>query len=254
MLPDVLDESFLAGCEGRGRSARIESSRRSKSEPGATAPSRRLERVVGGSRRQHEMALVEIAAEPRGPPLDVAERGAAGELLEEVLDQVLLREALDQLDLLDRDSRLVRHGPRQVDLRRAVRRAAGRGARRSRRAASATDAWRPLRAISGPSPASVSVARASAPGGAEARSCELLAARVEEVEMAGGRAEELDDCGTRPRAGARRASRRGRSSRRAASAARARRPGAGSPRRGGRSRSRRPRATRSRRGSRPPIR
>ena len=96
-------------------SARIESSRRSKSDRGAHREHRLLEAVRRWSGSQHDVALVEIAAEPRGPALDVPERRPRGELLEEVLDQVLLGEALDQLDLLDRHCRLAGDGPGQVD-------------------------------------------------------------------------------------------------------------------------------------------
>jgi len=70
---------------------------------------RLLEPVVRRGGREHEMRSLEIAAEPRCSALDVAERGASGELLEEVLDQVLLREPLDQFDLLDRDGGLIGH-------------------------------------------------------------------------------------------------------------------------------------------------
>ncbi len=66
--------------------------------------------------REHDVALVEVAAEPRRPALEPGERLPAGELLEEVLDQVLLGQALDQLDLLERDRGLVGHGAREVDL------------------------------------------------------------------------------------------------------------------------------------------
>ena len=39
-----------------------------------------------------------------------------GELLEEVLDQVLLGEPLEHLDLLDRDSRLIGDRAREIEL------------------------------------------------------------------------------------------------------------------------------------------
>src|SRR6266511_2057686 len=90
------------------------------------APRRRrgnrlLERVVDRGGGEHDVALVEVAAEAGGPPFEVAGHTAPGELLEEVLDQVLLGEPLDQLDLLQRDGGLVRRRAGELDLRRALR-------------------------------------------------------------------------------------------------------------------------------------
>ena len=69
-----------------------------------------LDRLVRRCDLDDEVRAVEIAVEARGPSLDGAEDVASRELLEEVLDQVLLGEPLDELDLLDRDRRLVRGG------------------------------------------------------------------------------------------------------------------------------------------------
>ncbi len=82
---------------------------------------RTLELVGGRGGGEDEIALVEVAAEPGGAALEPGQRLAPGELLEEVLDQVLLREALDEVDLLQRDRCLVRDGAGEVDLRRAGR-------------------------------------------------------------------------------------------------------------------------------------
>ena len=78
--------------------------------------------LVGGRRgREDDVALVEVAAQPGGPALEPWDRLPAGELLEEVLDEVLLRQSLDQLDLLDRHGDLVGDDAREVDLRGAGR-------------------------------------------------------------------------------------------------------------------------------------
>jgi hypothetical protein len=66
--------------------------------------------------------VVEVAAEAGGAALEPRDRLPARQLLEEVLDQVLLREPLDQLDLLDRHRGLVGDGAGEVDLRRPRRR------------------------------------------------------------------------------------------------------------------------------------
>ena len=113
----TLASSALLAVGGTRRSARSESSRRSKSEPGSSRREGALELVGGRRGGEHDVALVEVAAEPRRPALEPGERLAAGELLEEVLDQVLLGQALDQLDLLERDGGLVGDGAREVDLR-----------------------------------------------------------------------------------------------------------------------------------------
>src|SRR5262249_14596706 len=99
-------DRVVAAIEQRARSERRE---------------RALELVGRRGRRDHEVARVEVAPEPRRPLLEAAQHLAAGELLEEVLDQVLLGQALDQLDLLDRDGGLVRHRPGEVDRGSPVR-------------------------------------------------------------------------------------------------------------------------------------
>jgi hypothetical protein len=66
------------------------------------------------------MGLLEVARQPLGPALELGDRPlAAGELLEEVLDEVLLCQPLDQLDLLERDGGLIGDGSGEVDLRRS---------------------------------------------------------------------------------------------------------------------------------------
>src|SRR3990170_8687247 len=78
------------------------------------------ERVTGRLGDENDVRLVEIAAEARRPTLEVAARASARELLEEVLDQVLLRELLDHLDLLDADRDLAGDGTGELDANAAV--------------------------------------------------------------------------------------------------------------------------------------
>ncbi len=112
---DVLDQLFRAGRgDAHQRSHGIVSS--IEERPGSSGAEQTLEAIVGRSCGDDEVALVEIAPEACRAPLQIAEDGASGQLLEEVLDEVLLRQPIDQLDLLDRDSGLVCDGPRQVDL------------------------------------------------------------------------------------------------------------------------------------------
>src|SRR5207248_7668365 len=66
-----------------------------------------FERVVHAYCRENELRHGEVAAESPCPTLDRLAATMLGELLEEVLDQVLLGQTLEHLDLLDRDSRLV---------------------------------------------------------------------------------------------------------------------------------------------------
>ena len=66
------------------------------------------------------MRLVEVAPEPRGASFEVTARVPAGELLEEVLDEVLLGELLDHLNLLDPDGNLARHRATQLDTRASL--------------------------------------------------------------------------------------------------------------------------------------
>src|SRR5262245_46451408 len=84
-------------------------------------PQRALEPVVRGLRDDDQVRKLEIAAEPRGAALEIAALPPAGELLEEVLDQVLLRELLDDLDLLQPDGDLPRDRARELDARAALR-------------------------------------------------------------------------------------------------------------------------------------
>src|SRR3990170_7267467 len=79
------------------------------------------ERVTGRLGDENDVRLVEIAAEARRPTLEVAARASARELLEEVLDQVLLRELLDHLDLLDADGDLAGDGATELDADAALR-------------------------------------------------------------------------------------------------------------------------------------
>src|SRR5207245_4484094 len=66
----------------------------------------------------NHMRLVEIDPEPLCARADVPEDLPAGELLEEILDQVLLRQPFDQLDLLDRERRLVGDRAGEIELAR----------------------------------------------------------------------------------------------------------------------------------------
>ena len=63
------------------------------------------------------MRRVEVATQAGGPAFDGAALVACREILEEVLDQVLLGQALDQVDLLDPDGSLARDGAREIDRR-----------------------------------------------------------------------------------------------------------------------------------------
>ena len=76
---------------------------------------RALERLVGGLGDEHEMRLREVAAQASRAPLEVTARPTTCELLEEVLDQVLLRQLLDHLNLLEPDGHLARDGPAELD-------------------------------------------------------------------------------------------------------------------------------------------
>ena len=103
--------------EQRSRRVVLPVEHRPRCDPGERA----FQPVAGGHRGKHDVRIVEIDRQPLCPDCDVAEHRAARELLEEVLDQVLLREALDHLDLLDSDRDLVRDGAREIELRRAMR-------------------------------------------------------------------------------------------------------------------------------------
>ena len=66
--------------------------------------------VVVGDRAggEDEVRLGEIASEPDGPALDVPTRAAAGKLVQKVLREISLREALDEPDLADPHRQLTR--------------------------------------------------------------------------------------------------------------------------------------------------
>ena len=160
------------------------------------------------SRSQPRRAARPSRSPPHAPPR---------ELLEEVLDQVLLGQPLDQLDLLDRDSRLVRDGAREVDLGRPLGRSAGRAAPRSRRAgrrrsSSGRCGRSPARARRAPSVVARPRSRAATRRAAGAPRRPRRAGRG--GRQAAPRSSTLR--AGRPQGGARRASRPGRSSRRAA--------------------------------------
>ena len=188
------------------------------------------------------MRLAEIAAEARGATLEIAARAAAGELLEEVLDQVLLRELLDDLDLLDPHGDLARDRAAELDAgapfgdEQADQLAGGDERDREPAAAATACELRPELGETERLPRAAGL-RIAGP------QVELLARRVEQVHVARARREERTRVQRRPSPAARRARRRARSPPRARSAARAPRRGAASPRRGGRSRSRSRRAT-----------
>ena len=82
---------------------------------GSREPERAFERVVRRFGDENGVRLGQVAAEASGAPLEVAPRPAARELLEEVLDQVLLRELLDDLHLLETDGDLARDGAAELD-------------------------------------------------------------------------------------------------------------------------------------------
>ena len=87
-----------------------------RASPAPRPPGARSSWSSAGRGGEDDVPLVEVAAQPGGAALESRERLAAGELLEEVLDQVLLGQALDQLDLLERDRGLVGDGASEVDL------------------------------------------------------------------------------------------------------------------------------------------
>src|SRR5207237_6363367 len=62
-----------------------------------------FERVVHAQRGDDEVRRVEVAAEPPRAAFDDLAAAALGELLEEVLNQVLLGQPVEHLGLLDRD-------------------------------------------------------------------------------------------------------------------------------------------------------
>ena len=76
---------------------------------------RAVEGLVRGLRDESDVRLGQVAAETRRPSFEVSAGTAAGELLEEVLDQVLLGQLLDQLHLLDADRDLARDRASELD-------------------------------------------------------------------------------------------------------------------------------------------
>ena len=135
------------------------------------------------------MRLVEVAAEPRGAPLEVAARAAAGELLEEVLDEVLLRELLDHLHLLDPDRDLARDRAAELDARAAL------GDEQTDELAVRDERDGQSRAATAACELGAELGEPErlprAPGLGIARDpVELLACRVEEVDVAGAGAEQ----------------------------------------------------------------
>ena len=135
------------------------------------------------------MRLVEIAAEPRRAAFEIATRAPSRELLEEVLDEVLLRELLDDLNLLDADGDLARDCPAELDPGAALgnEKADELAARDERDGeAGAATAARELRselreAERRPRAARLGIARLEV---------EFLAGRVEQIDVAGTRGEE----------------------------------------------------------------
>ena len=84
---------------------------------GAECPGERLAPRLGD---EDDVRLLEVAPEPRGASFEVTARVPAGKLLEEVLDEVLLRELLDYLNLLDPDGDLTRDRSSQLDARASL--------------------------------------------------------------------------------------------------------------------------------------
>ncbi len=150
---------------------------------------RARERVAPGLRDEDDVRLVEVAAEPRRAPFEVASRATAGELLEEVLDEVLLRELLDDLHLLDPHRDLARDRAAELDARAAL------GDEQADQLAVRDERDGESRA-----PASARELRAEL-GEPERLTCrsrlgvardpvELLARRIEQIDVAGARGEQ----------------------------------------------------------------
>ena len=148
-----------------------------------------LEHVVRWLGDEHHVRKVEVAAESRGTSLQVSTRPPARELLEEVLDQVLLRELVDDLDLLDPHRNLTRDRATELDARASLGdeqpdELAVRDERHCKpaAAASASQLWPELReAERGARGAGLGVA---------CEALELLARRLEEIDVAGARGEQ----------------------------------------------------------------
>ena len=241
----IRSTSEASPVEGTRRSARLESSRWSNRDPGSRGPERLLDRLVGRRDLDDDVRAVEVAAEPRGTPFDGAEDVAAGELLEEVLDQVLLRQPLDQLDLLDRHRGLVRGRAREIDLGRPF------GADQPEELVVCDDRDGDAGGAAAPRQLGPELGEAgSSRAPPRRREPRLSAGAPPSRRRAGTRGR--SGCGAagvfarRPPAGLRRAAVPARASRPAPSGARARPPAGASPRTGARSRSRPRRARRSR--------
>ncbi len=135
------------------------------------------------------MRLVEVAAETGSAPFEISARAPAGELLEEVLDQVLLRELLDDLDLLDRDRDLARDAAPELHAAAGLR-------DEQPDQLSVRDEWdgeARAPAAAGELRAELRQAERLPRGpllGVAGDALELLAARVEEIHVAGARAEQ----------------------------------------------------------------
>ena len=84
-----------------GTSARIASSPRCTIVPGNSADERGLEALVGRLGHQHDVRLLQVAAETCRATVEFRSGPALRELVEEVRDQVPLGQALDQPHLLD---------------------------------------------------------------------------------------------------------------------------------------------------------
>ena len=155
-----------------------------------------LESVVGRLGDQHDVREVEVAAESRGPPLQISTRPSARELLEEVLDQVLLRELLDDLDLLDPHRDLARDRATELDARASL------GDEQPDELAVRDERHREPAAAASASKLGAELGeaerRARGAGlGVACEALELLARRLEEIDVAGARGEQrtcaLDD-------------------------------------------------------------
>ncbi len=230
-------QRVLAAVEERSRRERCE---------------RALEGVLDRLRSEHHVRLVEVASETGGPTFEIGPSPPAGELLEEVLDQVLLRQALDQLDLLDADRSLVRDRTGEGDGGRAL------GDEQPEQLLARRRAARRRAAAAAPHELGTELREAEALRPVRVRGSRCHAHRAPRSRRRGGRGAQRSRPGgpelaPSRRAAGGRASRRRRSPRRARSALRARPPAAASRRTTARSRSPPRRATRSTRGTRRPA-
>ena len=104
--PDETEKAIVATVEQRAR------------ECGAH---RSLVLVGDRAGGEDEVRLGEIASEPDGPALDVPARAATRELVQKVLGEIPLREALDEPDLADPHRELTRERSREPLARRPNR-------------------------------------------------------------------------------------------------------------------------------------